>query len=155
LYAPAVGNLRRITTISNARGAHSQLIRFVDTASNIAVTGDLMPAASWTDEWRQSFPLLRTLFRGKPTTKLRDIEMAKRDYESTPVSEALGIRDIITGLASDLDQLRAGKISVNDAMARSMLAKQIFNGMRIYLNGVKLLSESAKPIGIEGEDTPA
>lgn len=68
-----------------------------------------------------------------------------RDYESAPVSESLGLQKIISGLANDLDELRAGKISVNDAMARSMLAKQIFNGVRIYLNGTKLLSDSAKP----------
>lgn len=72
--------------------------------------------------------------------------MAARDYTSAPVSEQLGIPSIITGLVSDLDDLRAGKISVNDAMARSMLAKQIFNGVRIYLNGTKLLSDNARAI---------
>lgn len=68
-----------------------------------------------------------------------------RDYESAPVSESLGLQKIIAGLCNDLDELRAGTISVNDAMARSMLAKQIFNGVRIYLNGTKLLSENARP----------
>ena len=66
--------------------------------------------------------------------------MAGRDYEAAPVSEQLGLGTVITGLISDLDELRAGKISVNDAIARSMLAKQIFNGVRIYLNGTKLMS---------------
>lgn len=69
-----------------------------------------------------------------------------RDYQSAPVSSGLGLEKIIGGLVSDLDELRSGKISVNDAMARSMLAKQIFNGVRIYLNGTKLLAESAKPV---------
>ena len=72
--------------------------------------------------------------------------MQPRDYTSAPVSEQLGLPAIISGLVTDLDDLRAGKISVNDAMARSMLAKQIFNGVRIYLNGTKLLSEQAKPV---------
>ena len=71
--------------------------------------------------------------------------MAARDYESAPVSEQLGIPSIIDGLIKDLDELRAGEISVNDAIARSMLAKQIFNGVRIYMNGTKLLSENARP----------
>ena len=71
--------------------------------------------------------------------------MAARDYESAPVSEQLGLPSIISGLVKDLDELRAGQISVNDAMARSMLAKQIFNGVRIYMNGTKLLAENAKP----------
>jgi hypothetical protein len=68
-----------------------------------------------------------------------------RDYESAPISEQLGLPQIIAGLVRDLDALRAGDISVNDAMARSMLAKQIFNGVRIYLNGAKMLSDEAKP----------
>jgi len=66
-----------------------------------------------------------------------------RDYETAPISDQLGLGNVINGLVSDLDELRAGKISVNDAIARSMLAKQIFNGVRIYLNGTKLLSAKA------------
>ena len=71
--------------------------------------------------------------------------MAARDYESAPISDQLGIPSIIAGLVSDLQELRNGTISVNDAMARSMLAKQIFNGVRIYMNGSRLLSDNAKP----------
>ncbi len=71
--------------------------------------------------------------------------MPARDYETAPVSEQLGLTEVISGLIGDLDALRGGKISVNDAIARSMLAKQIFNGVRIYLNGSKMLSEQAKP----------
>lgn len=73
--------------------------------------------------------------------------MASRDYETAPVSEQLGLHSVIAGLVGDLDELRAGNISVNDAIARSMLAKQIFNGVRIYLNGTKLLSDNARSIG--------
>ena len=69
-----------------------------------------------------------------------------RDYESAPVSDTLGLTQIINGLVEDLNALRAGQISVNDALARSMLAKQIFNGVRIYLNGTKLLSDGARPV---------
>jgi hypothetical protein len=71
--------------------------------------------------------------------------MPPRDYETAPVADSLGLPDIIAGLASDLQELRAGEISVNDAHARAMIAKQIFNGVRLYLNGTKLLSDSAKP----------
>ena len=74
--------------------------------------------------------------------------MGVRDYESAPISDQLGIPSIIGGLVSDLQELREGKISVNDAMARSMLAKQIFNGVRIYMNGSKMLSDAAKPAKI-------
>ena len=34
--------------------------------------------------------------------------MSERDYRSSPVSDALGIRAVIDGLASDLQDLRAG-----------------------------------------------
>lgn len=71
--------------------------------------------------------------------------MPTRDYSTAPISDQLGLPDIIAGLCSDLDELRAGKISVNDAMARSMLAKQVFNGVRLYMNGTKLLSDAAIP----------
>lgn len=77
--------------------------------------------------------------------------MPPRDYEAAPLSEQLGLGGIIAGLVADLDELRAGKISVNDAVARSLLAKQIFNGVRIYLNGTKLLSDAARIIPLAGE----
>lgn len=66
--------------------------------------------------------------------------MPARDYESSPVSERLDLDNVIRGLCDDLALLRAGKIGVNDAIARSLLAKQIFNGVRIYLTASKLLT---------------
>lgn len=72
--------------------------------------------------------------------------MAARDYDAAPASDRLSLDKIIAGLASDLDELRAGRISTNDAIARSMLAKQLFNGVRLYLSASKLLSEGAKQI---------
>ncbi len=73
--------------------------------------------------------------------------MPKRDYLSAPLSESLGLGGVIAGLVGDLDALRAGEITVSDAIARSLLAKQIFNGVRIYMNGTKFLSDAATPIG--------
>ena len=72
--------------------------------------------------------------------------MPARDYTSAPVADQLGIPSIIAGLCADLEQLRKGEISVNDAMARSMLAKQIFNGVRLYLNGSKMLADNARAV---------
>ncbi len=80
--------------------------------------------------------------------------MAARDYESAPVSDRLNLEDVITGLVGDLRALRAGEISVGDAQARALLAKQIFNGVRIYLNGMTLLSGSAKPAEIAERGAP-
>lgn len=69
--------------------------------------------------------------------------MAERDYEAAPISAHLHLDNVIRGLCDDLVALRAGKITVNDAIARSLLAKQIFNGCRIYLSASKLLSGEA------------
>lgn len=72
--------------------------------------------------------------------------MGARDYDGAPVSDRLNLEDIINGLAGDLRALRAGEITVSDAQARAVLAKQIFNGVRIYLNGMALLSGQAKKV---------
>lgn len=69
-----------------------------------------------------------------------------RDYTSAPVSDQLGLGGVIAGLVADLEALRAGSITVPDAMARSMLAKQIFNGVRIYMNGTKYLADAAATV---------
>lgn len=73
--------------------------------------------------------------------------MAPRDYDSSPVSDGLGLRDVCLGLAGDLAALRTGKISPQDALARAALAKQLFNGCRLYLQAMKTLEGAARPIG--------
>lgn len=59
--------------------------------------------------------------------------MADHEPTATPVSDALGLRNIIMDLSADLADLRAGHITVNDALARAALAKQIWNGVRLYM----------------------
>lgn len=81
--------------------------------------------------------------------------MAARDYEVSPASDRLSLDKIIAGLASDLEELRAGRISTNDAIARSMLAKQLFNGVRLYLSASKLLSDNAKQIQETAKQDPS
>lgn len=78
--------------------------------------------------------------------------MASRDYISAPVSDALQLPAIIGGLAADLQALREGKITNNDAIARSVLAKQIFNGVRLVLSTSKLLDGQLKPAAITTQD---
>jgi hypothetical protein len=83
--------------------------------------------------------------------------MPERDYRSTPISDSLGLRDVILGLADDLKQMREGKISPSEGMARAAVAKQMFNGVRLYVQAVKTLESAAKPISeTEGliEQTP-
>lgn len=77
-----------------------------------------------------------------------------RDYESAPVSDGLGLKQVILGLAGDLEALRAGTISPNDALARAAVAKQMFNGVRLYMQAIRTLEASARnvdqPKEIEG-----
>lgn len=84
--------------------------------------------------------------------------MAERDYKSTPVADALGIRAVIDGLASDLQDLRAGTINPADAMARAHLAKQFFNGARLVLFAIKEMGpppgSSASPPMIDATTSP-
>ncbi|KHQ50576.1 hypothetical protein [Mameliella alba] len=81
--------------------------------------------------------------------------MAERDYASTPVSDDLNLRDIIAGLAQDLTDLRSGKISPAEAQARAAVAKQIWNGARIYLQAIKTIEARAKPVGEIEKSEPA
>lgn len=57
--------------------------------------------------------------------------------------DAVELRQLMD--VADLEALRDGKIGVNDAIARSLLAKQIFNGVRLYLSASKLLASNADP----------
>ena len=70
--------------------------------------------------------------------------MAERDYTSSPVSDRLGLQDIILGLADDLSAMRAGQISPQDGIARATVAKQLFNGVRLYLQAIKTLEAVAQ-----------
>lgn len=72
--------------------------------------------------------------------------MAERDYVSTPVADDLGLRGVIQGLANDLQDLRAGKISPHEALARAALAKQLWNGCRVYLQVAKTMEGAARPV---------
>jgi len=72
--------------------------------------------------------------------------MAQRDYVSTPVSDALGLKDVVLGLSKDLQDMRAGKISPAEGTARAAVAKQIFNGVRLYIQAAKMLESAARPV---------
>lgn len=69
--------------------------------------------------------------------------MAKRDYEASPISDGLGLRKIILGLADDLQAMRKGEISPQDGIARATVAKQLFNGVRLYLQAMRTMEGTA------------
>lgn len=72
--------------------------------------------------------------------------MTSRDYDSTPVADELELGDVIKGLAADLKDMRDKKISPQDGIARAAVAKQLFNGVRLYLQAMQMLEKRAKPI---------
>lgn len=80
--------------------------------------------------------------------------MAERDYVSTPVADELCLKEVITGLARDLSDLRSGKISPAEAHARAAIAKQIWNGARIYLQAIKTVETIAKNRTALTDDAP-
>lgn len=80
--------------------------------------------------------------------------MSERDYTTAPVADSLGLRDVILGLAADLKDLRAGKISTQDAQARAAVAKQMFNGVRLYLQAMRSLEGIAKPVSQDAGNGP-
>ncbi len=64
--------------------------------------------------------------------------------------QSLGSRfrldDLIEGLAGDLQALREGRISVQDARARAELAKQMLRGVQFVVTARKFLADNAKAI---------
>lgn len=68
--------------------------------------------------------------------------MASRDYDSSPVSDILGMKAIIDGLACDLQDMRDKKISAQDGLARAAIAKQIFNGVRLFIQAHAMIEKS-------------
>lgn len=79
--------------------------------------------------------------------------MPERDYVSTPLCDGLGIRAVIDGLASDLQELRNGTITPTDAMARAHLAKQYFNGARLVLAALAVRDPKPRSAALtEGHD---
>jgi len=73
--------------------------------------------------------------------------MPPRDYESSPVADSLDLAGVIRGLAADLDAMREAKISPQDGLARAAVAKQLFNGVRLYLQAMQTLERGARPVG--------
>ncbi len=64
----------------------------------------------------------------------------------TDVGSKYSLEAIVQGIADDLLALRAGTISVKDAQARALLAKQYMNGVRLVLNARNSLELGARKV---------
>jgi hypothetical protein len=105
--------------------------------------------------WRETrIGALSVNFEQSPNNCMMRQVMADRNATPTPVADAFGLRNIIQDLSADLADLRAGTITVNDALARAAIAKQIWNGVRIYMAIAKpgQSDETAHPALPKGAD---
>jgi hypothetical protein len=64
-----------------------------------------------------------------------------------PLGDRFSLDEVINGIAVDLADLRAGRITIEDARVRAELAKQYLAGIRMVVSARKYLEESAKLIG--------
>lgn len=67
--------------------------------------------------------------------------------EPIDVASPYSLDAVVKGLADDLVALRNGKISIKDAQARALLAKQYMNGVRIVINARQSLEANSRPVG--------
>jgi len=58
------------------------------------------------------------------------------------------LEDFTLELIGDLKALRQGRISVKEARARAMLAREVLRAVHLQLEGMRYLSEAAKEAGI-------
>ena len=66
--------------------------------------------------------------------------------ETGPLTDRFNLMDFTDSLILDLQSLRAGKISIKDAMARAEIAKQVLRSVGFVVSAQKYLSDNAKPI---------
>lgn len=73
------------------------------------------------------------------------------DVAPQTLADGLNLADLIQGLANDLKDLRAGRISVRDARARAELARQILRGVHYVVTAQKFIAGQALPAPNENE----
>lgn len=71
---------------------------------------------------------------------------------TTDTADQYSLDAIVKGIADDLIALRTGAISIKDAQARALLAKQYMNGVRLVMNARNSLEAAAKPVKAIGTD---
>lgn len=73
----------------------------------------------------------------------------------TELGDRYSLNVIVKGIADDLVALRAGQISIKDAQARALLAKQYMNGVRLVINARRSLENDARPAAIGTGEQPS
>lgn len=78
--------------------------------------------------------------------------MADMESGTEPLNQRFDLDSVIAGLASDLEAVRAGRMSIEAARAQADLAKQIFNGVRLVVNAQRMLEGRAKLSSPDGAE---
>lgn len=66
--------------------------------------------------------------------------------DGTDIADRYSLDAIVKGIADDLVALREGRISIKDAQARALLAKQYMNGVRLVINARRSLEDGARAL---------
>lgn len=61
----------------------------------------------------------------------------------SPLEKRFSLDEVILGMISDLEALRAGTISIQDGRVRAEMAKQVLNGVRLVINAQRFLETRA------------
>ena len=72
--------------------------------------------------------------------------MVKLKEPPEGLGDRFSMESMINGIACDLQDLREGKISIQDARVRADLAKQFINGIRMIITARNSLEQNAKPV---------
>lgn len=74
--------------------------------------------------------------------------------EASPLDERLSLEQIIAGLASDLQAVRDGRMTVDAARAQAEIARQLFNGVRLVVAAQKYIDMRPLPTPTERRPNP-
>lgn len=75
-----------------------------------------------------------------------DQENEHSSEQPDSLADTYDLKGIISGLVSDLNQLRAGKISVPQARASAELARQALRGLHFVVTAQRMLMGAAKQL---------
>lgn len=74
--------------------------------------------------------------------------MAKREPEAPPPL-ATSLTQLAQDLIADYRALREGKLGVREARARALVAREALRAVHLSFEGMRLLSEHAKPVDVK------
>lgn len=84
-----------------------------------------------------------------------DEEHNQETMPPASLSETFNLPGVVSGLLTDLEGLRAGRVSVKQARAAAELGRVAIMGMKVMLQAQRLLIDTAKKVPATQEPAPA